>query len=333
METSRCGATGRWSNRPGTPTCRRRGRNAGVYQRPRRVSTTAGRPPSGAGTPPAPPPTDSPRHLDRGMAGEAIPSARPHETGVPRRGAEAIPSRFEAIPSERAARRPPTPRCGRDERSSLAGSGPRGLRSSPGYSDPRHDLPHRAHPQLRDHRPRRPRKVDVGRPHAAGDRARLRARHACPVPRQDGHRARARDHHQGAGRPDAVQVQGRRGVPAEPDRHARPRRLLLRGVAGHERVRGRDPARRRGPGHGGADDRQPLPGDRRGAGGHPRPQQDRSARRPARGSGQGDLCAARRGARGHPQGLGKDRHRCARGARAGRRPRAPAQRRPRGRRR
>jgi hypothetical protein len=51
------------------------------------------------------------------------------------------------------------------------------------------------------------------------------------VPRQDGHRARARDHDQGAERPPSLHGQGRRDLPAQPDRHARPRRLQLRGLA------------------------------------------------------------------------------------------------------
>ena len=54
----------------------------------------------------------------------------------------------------------------------------------------------------------------------------LRARDARPGARLDGPRARARDHDQGAGRARRLE-----GPPAQPDRHARPRRLHLRGVA------------------------------------------------------------------------------------------------------
>ena len=48
---------------------------------------------------------------------------------------------------------------------------------------------------------------------------------------------------------------------AEPDRHARPRRFQLRGVAQPRRLRGRHPARRCLPGRAGPDGRQRLPGD------------------------------------------------------------------------
>ena len=46
----------------------------------------------------------------------------------------------------------------------------------------------------------------------------------------------------------------------QPDRHAGPRRLRLRGLPVAGRLRGRDPARRRRPGHRGPDPRQLLPG-------------------------------------------------------------------------
>ena len=51
-----------------------------------------------------------------------------------------------------------------------------------------------------------------------------------PDPRQDGPGARARHHHQGAERPPHLQGQGRRDLPAQPHRHAGPRRLQLRGL-------------------------------------------------------------------------------------------------------
>ena len=63
--------------------------------------------------------------------------------------------------------------------------------------------------------------------------------------RLDGPRARARDHDQGAGGAGRVRGRRRRDVPAAPDRHARPRRLLLRGVAVARRLRGRAARRRR----------------------------------------------------------------------------------------
>ena len=91
-----------------------------------------------------------------------------------------------------------------------------------------------ADPQLLHHRPHRPRQVDAGRPHAAAHRRRRRAHDAGPVPRPHGHRARARHHDQGAER--AAAVEGRRHrARAAPDRHPRPRRLHLRGVAGRWR--------------------------------------------------------------------------------------------------
>ena len=58
-----------------------------------------------------------------------------------------------------------------------------------------------------------------------------RARDARAVPRQDGHRARARHHHQGADRAAHLHGEGRADLRAEPHRHARPRRLQLRGLA------------------------------------------------------------------------------------------------------
>ena len=65
------------------------------------------------------------------------------------------------------------------------------------------------------------------------------------VPRRHGPRARARHHHQGPRRPARLPGRGRPGLRPQPDRHARPRRLHLRGVAQPGRVRGRDPGRRR----------------------------------------------------------------------------------------
>ena len=132
------------------------------------------------------------------------------------------------------------------------------------------------------------------------------------VPRPDGHRARARHHDQEPGRPDAVDRDRRRAAPgtdvrAEHDRHPRPRRLHLRGVPLARGLRGRRPARRRRPGHRGADAGQPLPGARRRPAHHPGAQQDRPAERAA-----GEV---RRRARPHHRlrprrraaGLGEDR--------------------------
>ena len=53
--------------------------------------------------------------------------------------------------------------------------------------------------------------------------------HARAAARLDGPRARARDHDQGPGRARLLRGAGRRDLPAAPHRHARPRRLHLRG--------------------------------------------------------------------------------------------------------
>ena len=71
----------------------------------------------------------------------------------------------------------------------------------------------------------------------------------------------------------------RRRLRPAPDRHPRPRRLHLRGVAGAGGVRGRGAAGRRRPGHRGADAGQPLPGAGPRPAHHPGAQQDRPARR------------------------------------------------------
>ncbi len=94
-----------------------------------------------------------------------------------------------------------------------------------------HATPPERDPQLLHHRPHRPRQVDAGRPDAADHRRRRRPRHARPVPRPDGHRARARHHDQVPGRAPAVGRSTAQHLRAEHDRHPRPRRLHLRGVA------------------------------------------------------------------------------------------------------
>ena len=110
---------------------------------------------------------------------------------------------------------------------------------------------------------------------------RHRARDASPAARLDGARARARHHDQGAG--GARQLERQR---AQPDRHAGPRRLHLRGVALAAGVRGRGARRRRCPGRRGADGGERLPGDRERPRDRPRRQQDRpAAGRPGRGRG------------------------------------------------
>ena len=75
---------------------------------------------------------------------------------------------------------------------------------------------------------------------------------------------------------------GQPAVRAQPHRHPRPRRLQLRGLPQPGRLRGRRAARRRRPGHRGADAGQPVPGAGRRPQDHPRAEQDRPAGRPAR---------------------------------------------------
>ena len=93
-------------------------------------------------------------------------------------------------------------------------SGPARSAAAPASATPSTDCPDAdpavSHPQLLDHRPHRPRQIDAGRPHPRGHRRAHRARDARAVPRQDGHRARARDHHQGADRPPHVHRRRRR---------------------------------------------------------------------------------------------------------------------------
>ena len=73
------------------------------------------------------------------------------------------------------------------------------------------------------------------------------------------------------------------GPPAQPDRHARARRLHLRGLALAAGVRGRAARRRRGAGDRGADARERLPRDREQPRDRPGRQQDRpAAGRPGR---------------------------------------------------
>ena len=139
--------------------------------------------------------------------------------------------------------------------------------------------PHRpvGDPQLLHHRAHRPRQVDAGRPDAAAHRRGRRPHDARAVPRPDGHRARARHHHQEPGRAAAVHRARRPHLRAEHDRHPGARRLHLRGVPLAGRLRGLRPARRRGAGHRGADPGQPLPRARERPADHPGAQQDRPA--------------------------------------------------------
>ena len=100
-----------------------------------------------------------------------------------------------------------------------------------------------------------------------------------------------------------VRVEGAR---AQPDRHARPRRLHLRGVALAAGVRGRAARRRRGAGDRGPDARQRLPRDREQPGDRPGREQDR----PATGRSRRRLRRGRRPDRRQPRSraahLGQD---------------------------
>ena len=77
-------------------------------------------------------------------------------------------------------------------------------------------------------------------------------------------------------------------VHPEPDRHARPRGLLVRGDAVAGRLRGRGAAGGRRAGRRGADAGQRLPGGGQQPRDHPGHQQDRPARRAARGDAPAD---------------------------------------------
>ena len=143
--------------------------------------------------------------------------------------------------------------------------------------------PHAAteHPQLLDHRPHRPRQDDALRPPDGAHRGAHPAGDDRAVPRLDGPRARARHHDQAALGAPRLQGEGRRGLRPQPDRHARPRGLRLRGLALARRLPGGAAGGGREPGGRGADARQRPPRRRRRARDHPGPQQDRPAGRRA----------------------------------------------------
>ena len=103
------------------------------------------------------------------------------------------------------------------------------------------------------------------------------ARHEGAAPRLHGPRARARHHDQGAGRAHRLQGARRPDLPAQPDRHARPRRLHLRSLALAGRLRERRPRSRHHAGCRGADRGQRLPRHRQRPRDHPGAQQDRPA--------------------------------------------------------
>ena len=114
---------------------------------------------------------------------------------------------------------------------------------------------------------------------------------------------------------------------AQPHRHARSRRLRLRGQPQPAGLRGRDPRRRRDPGHRGADARQRPSRHARGPHAHPGPQQDRPAvGGPGDDHGRAGERAGDPARGGHPrerQGRHRRRRTSSRpSSRASRRPRA-----------
>ena len=147
--------------------------------------------------------------------------------------------------------------------------------------------------------------------------------------RFDGHRARARHHHQGADRAAQLPRARRQGLRPQPDRHARPRRLRLRGQPLARRLRGLAAGGRRQPGRRGADARQRLPGARQQSRDRAGPQQGRPAGRRAREGQAADRGRDRPRRLGRDPDLGQDRARLAGGAGGDRHPPAAAQGRPR----
>ena len=118
----------------------------------------------------------------------------------------------------------------------------------------------------------------------------------------------------------------RAGVHAQPHRHARPRRLLLRGLALAGRLRGRHPDRGRRPGGRGPDPGQLLPGARRAASRSSRSSTRSTCPPPtSEGTREPDHRDARPRRRRGPGDLGQARHRRARGAGGDRRAHAAAQ--------
>ncbi len=185
-------------------------------------------------------------------------------------------------------------------------------------------LTHGPHPQLLDHCPHRPRQEHAGRSHHPALRRPERPRDGSAGARLDGHRARARHHHQGADRGAELQGAQRPGLQPQPDRHAGARRLLLRGEPLAVGLRRRAAGGRCQPGRGGADGGQLLhrarAGRRSGAGA----QQDGSAAGRSRQRQGRDRGRDRH--RRHPRHplLGQDRHGHRRDPRSGDRAHAAA---------
>ena len=162
-----------------------------------------------------------------------------------------------------------------------------------------HDIhPYFQHPQLRHRCAYRPWQIDAGRPPDPDHRRPAGARDEGTGARFHGYRARARHHHQGADRAAELSGQGRQDLHPQPDRHARPCRLRLRGLAVAGGLRRLAAGGRCQPGRRGADARQRLSRARRRSRDRAGAQQDRPA-----GGRTGSGQAADRG---------RDRHRCLR---------------------
>ena len=264
-----------------------------------KATTTTSSPPATASNPATPVP--APGAWTEGPGAEVVLSKPPTVVFRLTGPLDPRPARLELL--RRGRREAPSVLAGR-------------LRDRPRRRLPSHTprLAHGPDPQLLDHRPHRPRQVDAGRPHPRAHRRRRPDENAGADARLDGPRARARDHDQGPGRAGRVHRRRRPDLPPAPDRHARPRRLLLRGLAQPRRLRGRAAGRRRRPGGRGADRRQHLPGDRERAGADPGDQQGRPARRRAGAGRRGDRRPDRRRPRGSALDLGQDRRGRARGA-------------------
>ncbi len=166
-------------------------------------------------------------------------------------------------------------------------------------------------PQFFHHRPHRPRQIDAGGPVHPALRRLGRARDGRAGAGFDGPRARARHHDQGADRRALVQGARRADLQPQPDRHAGPRRLRLRGLALPCRVRGRAAGRRRLAGRRGADGGELLYRNRAGGDGRAGLEQDRPAVGRARPGDRGD--------RGHHRHTGARRAALQREDRRGRR--------------
>ncbi len=173
----------------------------------------------------------------------------------------------------------------------------------------------RQNTQFLHHRAHRPRQIDAGRPPAAADRHHLRPGYDRAGAGQHGSGAREGGDDQGLGGAHELQRQGRADLRIEPDRHARARRLRLRGQPGAERLRRGAAGGGRLAGHRSPDHRQPVPGPGSRLRNHPDYQQDRPAVGAPRPGGGRDQQPDRHTRRPDPAHLGQSR--TERGKRAG----------------